>query len=87
MKVISIEEDAFYALINKVYDHINEQEKKLVSPWVSPEKAMEILHIKSKTTLQKLRDKGDIIYTQPQKKIILYHFDSLLAYLDKYKSK
>ena len=32
---------------------------------------MEILSIKSKTTLQKLRDTGAITFTQPQKKIIL----------------
>lgn len=43
---------------------------------------MEILHIKSKTTLQKLRDEGEIIFSQPQKKIILFHFDSLMEYLD-----
>jgi hypothetical protein len=42
---------------------------------------MEILNIKSKTTLQKLRDEGSITFTQPQKKIILYDHDSLLEYL------
>ena len=87
MKVISIEEDAFYALLDKVYNHLNERGKNLDNPWIGQEKAMEILHIKSKTTLQKLRDEGEIVYTQPQKKIILYHFDSLMTYLDRYKSK
>jgi hypothetical protein len=44
--------------------------------WISPEKAMEKLRIKSKTTLQKLRDEGRIRFTQPDKKIILYDSDS-----------
>lgn len=49
---------------------------------MSPERAMDILNIKSKTTLQKLRDEGSITFTQPQKKIILYDYDSIMKYLD-----
>ena len=41
--------------------------------------------IKSKTTMQKLRDTGAIRYTQPQKKIILYNYDSIMEYLDKHQ--
>lgn len=43
---------------------------------------MRLLNIKSKTTLQKLRDEGRIRYTQPEKKIILYDRDSIDAYLE-----
>jgi len=44
---------------------------------------MSKLGIKSKTTLQKIRDEGLVRYTQPQKKIILYDNDSINEYLDK----
>jgi len=45
---------------------------------------MELLGVKSKTTLQKLRDEGSIRFSQPQKKIILYDRDSVMDYLDKH---
>jgi len=40
------------------------------------------LRIKSKTTLQKLRDGGKIRFSQPEKKIILYDLKSIYSYLD-----
>lgn len=52
--------------------------------WVDDEEAMRLLNIKSKTTLQKLRDEGKIRYSQPQKKIILYDRRSIEAYLERH---
>ena len=52
--------------------------------WISGEEAMEILTITSKTTLQKLRDQGDIKYSQPMKKLIVYDRQSILDYLEKH---
>jgi len=43
-----------------------------------------MMRIKSKTTLQKLRDEGQIRFTQPEKKIILYDSDSIIEYLEKH---
>ena len=45
---------------------------------------MEILGIKSKGTLQKLRDEGKIRFSQPEKKIILYDRESIEQYLEKH---
>jgi len=45
---------------------------------------MEILGIKSKGTLQKLRDEGKIRFSQPEKKIILYDRESIDQYLEKH---
>jgi hypothetical protein len=45
---------------------------------------MQLLNIKSKTTLQKLRDEGKIRFSQPQKKIILYDRDSIDTYLQQH---
>lgn len=85
MEVICLQDEAFYKLIEEVVDRIKEKQNITQDKWVTPERAMELLNIKSKTTLQKLRDNGEIVYSQPQKKIILYDFDSLMAYLDNHK--
>jgi len=82
MDIICLEDKAFFALIevvvNRVDHKLHHQEK-----WISDVQAMQLLNIKSKTTLQKLRDEGKIRFSQPQKKIILYDYFSIDAYLEK----
>lgn len=85
MKVICLQEEALYELIDEVVEHIKEKNNITQDPWVSSERAMELLNVKSKTTMQKLRDKGQILYSQPQKKIILYNYDSIMEYLTKHQ--
>lgn len=85
MEVICLQDEAFYSLIEEVVSRLEEKRTSKDEIWVSPERAMEILNVKSKTTLQNLRDTGAIVYTQPQKKIILYNSDSILEYLEKHK--
>ncbi len=87
MEVICLEDEAFYQLIEEVVDRLKEKKNITQDKWVSPDRAMEILNIKSKTTLQKLRDEGSITFTQPQKKIILYDYDSIMKYLNNYTKK
>jgi hypothetical protein len=87
MEVICLQEDAFYSLVDEVVNRLKEQHQINNDKWVSPERAMEILNIKSKTTLQNLRDSGSITFTQPQKKIILYDSDSIMSYLDEHKKE
>ena len=48
---------------------------------------MKKLRIKSKATLQKMRDEGVIKFSQPEKKIILYDADSINDYLEKTPEK
>ena len=83
MQVICLEEAAFYALVEQVVARLREQHGEEKEKWVSDADAMELLNIKSKTTLQKLRDEGKIRFTQPQKRIILYDRDSIIAYLER----
>lgn len=83
MQVICLEEKAFYELVEQVVQRLKEKNNVIRDKWISNEEAMRLLNIKSKTTLQKLRDDGRIRYTQPEKKIILYDRDSIDAYLDK----
>ena len=81
MQVICIEDAAFYELLNRIIEHVKQTHSLAEKQWISGEDAMTILHIKSKTTLQKLRDEGDIRYTQPERRIILYDRESLYDYL------
>ncbi|WKN45414.1 helix-turn-helix domain-containing protein [Tunicatimonas pelagia] len=83
MEVICLETKAFYALVEEVVKRIQDNEQIQQDKWLSTEDAMDLLKVKSKTTLQKLRDEGKIRYSQPQKKIILYDRDSILAHLDR----
>ena len=55
--------------------------------WITAQETMALLSIKSPTTLQSLRDKGLIEFTQPLKKLILYKKSSVLAYLEKHAHK
>jgi hypothetical protein len=82
MQVICLEEEAFYALVEQVVTRLKDKNGNSYDKWVCDEDAMRLLNIKSKTTLQKLRDEGKIRFTQPQKKIILYDRDSINLYLE-----
>lgn len=83
MQVVCLEEEAFYALLEQVVARMNAAKPNApFSKWLSPEQAMGMLNITSRTTLQKFRDMGRIRYTQPEKRIILYDRDSILEYLE-----
>lgn len=84
MEVICIENEAFYALVDEVVLRIKDQYKVVEDRWISPEMAMNKLKIRSKTTLQRLRDEGKIRYSQPEKRVILYDVDSIYEYLEKH---
>lgn len=60
MEVICLSDEAFYALIEKLGALMKEKEGIKGDIWISDEEAMSKLRIKSKTTLQKLRDGGKI---------------------------
>lgn len=83
MQVICLEEAAFYELVEQVVARLKEKHSEEKDRWVSDETAMQLLNVKSKTTLQKLRDEGKIRFSQPQKKIILYDRLSIAEYLEK----
>lgn len=84
MQVICLQEEAFYALIEQVVKRLEDQRGAKADRWVDDGEAMRLLGIKSKTTLQKLRDEGKIRFSQPQRKIILYDRFSIDEYLQKH---
>ncbi|MCF8459600.1 MAG: helix-turn-helix domain-containing protein [Flavobacteriales bacterium] len=82
MNVICLHDEAFFTLVEEVVERIKEKRNLNEDRWILPDEAMSVLGIKSKTTLQKLRDEGKIRFSQPQKKVILYDRESLIKYLD-----
>lgn len=65
MEVICLEDEAFYSLIEEVVQRIKDKNKIQKDKWISAEEAMKKLRIKSKTTLQQMRDEGRIRFTHP----------------------
>lgn len=84
MDVICLEDTAFYALVEQVVARIKEKQGVKGDKWISPEEAMNKLRISSKTTLQELRDNGEIRFSHPRKKVILYDTDSINEYLERH---
>lgn len=82
MNVICLHDEAFFSLVEEVVERIKEKRNIEHDRWILADEAMTVLGVKSKTTLQKLRDEGKIRFSQPQKKVILYDRESLLKYLD-----
>ena len=78
-----MEERAFYELIETVVKRL---EEKIIKEdlWLTGEQVMKLLNIKSKTTMQKLRDNGEIRYSQYGRKIILYEKASVAEFLERY---
>jgi hypothetical protein len=84
VEVICLENEAFYTLIEEVVLRLKEKNNINEDKWISGEEVMQKMRIKSKTTLQRLRDEGRIRFTQPDKKNILYDVDSINEYLEKH---
>ncbi|HWD86785.1 MAG TPA: helix-turn-helix domain-containing protein [Mucilaginibacter sp.] len=82
IEIICIESEAFYKLLEEVLRHFKTTDPPAPEKWISPQETMKMLRIKSKTTLQKMRDEGHIRFTQPEKKIILYDVESIKDYLE-----
>lgn len=87
MEVICLEDEAFYALVERVLARVKDKESPNFARWLSGDETMKLLKITSKTTLQKLRDEGKIRFSQPEKKIILYDAESIQEYLNKHARK
>lgn len=83
-EVICLKSSAFYALLDEVVAHINGKHGlPIANPWIDGDEAMDILHISSRTTLQEYRDAGEIRFSKPSHKVILYDRNSILEFLDR----
>ena len=83
MEVICLEEEAFFELIDRVVERLSGVSQE-APKWINQDEAMRLLNIKSPTTLQEYRNNGEIRFTQPRKRVILYDRDSINEFLDKH---
>lgn len=83
LNIICLESEAFYALIDELVDRISEKQGEAQKKWINDVEVMNLMGIRSKTTLQSYRDSGKIRFTQPSKKVILYDRESIMAFLEK----
>ncbi|MCB9227527.1 MAG: helix-turn-helix domain-containing protein [Chitinophagales bacterium] len=83
MKVICLESVAFYQLVEQVVSKLKIEKKVVNEEWIDTNEVMALLKIKSKTTLQKLRDEGAIRYSELTAKHFLYFKPSVLSYIEK----
>lgn len=82
IEIICLESDAFHALVDEVFNRITKEQSINNNPWITDEEAMQLLNIRSKTTLQSYRDNGKVRFTQPSRKVILYDRHSIMQFLD-----
>lgn len=82
MKTICLNSDAFYELLDKVVEHITDTYKlEKAERWISADACMELLNIKSRTTLWELKTQGKIAYSQISKKVVLFDRHSVLEFI------
>lgn len=82
--VVASKDDLKEVLLETIQEMMQKPAPKI---WISTSEAMELLQLKSKTSMSKLRDTGAIEFTQPMKKVILYKYESILKYLEKHSQK
>ncbi len=81
LKIICINSEAFYALIDEVVSRIKEKEEIRQDRWIDSEEAKRLLRIKSRSTLADLRNKGKIRFSGSPKNIV-YDRTSIELYLE-----
>ncbi len=82
VKVICFQDEAYYKMVETIVERLQTANNANSKKWLSGEEVMDLLNIKSKTTLQNLRDKGEIKFSQ-RGKMILYDAVSVQDYLNK----
>jgi hypothetical protein len=85
MEVICLQDGAFYALVEEVVQRMKEKLEIKEDKWISDKEAMHKLRIQSKSTLQEMRNNGEISFSQPKRKVILYDAASIDEYLEKHR--
>ena len=81
MEIIIFEKEAYWKHIHEVLKRLKDTQKP-EKKWINEAEAMELLGVRSKSEMWKMRTKGKIRYSQPSRKIIKYDKQSILKYLD-----
>ncbi len=80
--IICLDTPAFRKIVDTLVEYVKEKHLQKEDIWISSDEAMRLLNISSKTTLQSLRDTGQIRFTHPMHKVVLYDRKSILEYLE-----
>lgn len=81
-KPICLNSDAFYELLDRVVEHITDTYRlEKAERWISTDACMELLNIKSRTTLWELKTEGKIAYSQVSRKVVLFDRHSVLEFI------
>ena len=83
LNLVCLSETDLLELCEKVVEALAQKHNVREKKWCTGQEAMEILGIK-KSSLQALRDNGEIRYSQRYRRTIMYDIDSLEAYLEKH---
>lgn len=81
MEIIIFETTAYWKHIEEVVNRVKKSLKE-DKKWINEAEAMELLGVRSKSEMWKLRTTGKIRFSQPSRKIIRYDQQSILKYLD-----
>ena len=79
INIICLESEALKSLVKQLAAELKEDP---VDDWNNEKEAMTILDISSKTTFQKYRDEGEIIYSVISNKKYLYRKSSILSFIE-----
>ena len=85
MDVIVINSDAYKMLVAEIRKTVRETVKEVAHPksdWIGEKEAMDLLGVKSKTTLQNLRDSQEFKFSK-HGRIIRYSNKSILEFLER----
>ena len=86
--VVCLESSALEHLILKMVEFVKKSNQVKEEEWVDTNTCMKMLNIQSKTTLQKLRDTGQIAFsTTTSRKAILYDRSSIIRFIESNKKE
>jgi hypothetical protein len=80
INIICLESEALKSLVKQLAIELKDDP---ADDWINEKEAMGILDIASKTTFQKYRDTGEIIYSVVTGKKYLYKKSSIVAFIEK----
>lgn len=81
MEIIIFETTAYWKHIEEVVNRVKKSLKE-DKKWIGEQEAMQLLGVRSKSEMWKMRSQGKIRFSQPSRKIIKYDKQSILKYLD-----
>ena len=86
-KMIVLDEQALQKIIDTILEEYREKIGAFEHKWINEAQAKALLGVRSKSTMQKLRDTDAIVYSQPMHKVVLYDRNSILEYLEAHSNR